>query len=443
MTSPSLQEDQLQRRILRVPVKQTRSRRQQAFWAQVEHHKQRRLAYLKEKESTAAKSGTDTAHRSLLRDSFQWRHRHRRVLQGEGQGFNHTKAVGSIGLSNCHMVLWTGEISIGTPPQSFSVDFDTGSSDLWVPSSKCTEDCAPYSTWRLYDETKSSTYTVADPNPELNAFREEYADGEIVRGEHAKDVLHLGDDVTIEDQIFAQITQLEGFTSCAGEEGLLGLGFADISSHNFPTTLNGLKQVLKNSVFSMFLDATHDDYPGDNIPDGDQGYGRDHATSANSELVFGGVDQTKYMGCLQWHALGQFHEINGDTFAGYWDIMLDGGVNFQNTALLGASKLAIIDSGSSFVLGPSEAVGAIAEKAGVICFDLSGEDPEVVECDRAEGFDTAAYDCNQQFGSLEFVADGYTYALDEKAITEVFVTDEGPLCLMRILGSFELPGWSK
>ena len=86
------------------------------------------------------------------------------------------RSTGSVSLTDEEDDLeWAGTISIGTPAQSFLIDFDTGSSDLWVPSSSCTSSTCK----SKHRFTASSSSTASKKS---GTFQIEYGDGSTVSG---------------------------------------------------------------------------------------------------------------------------------------------------------------------------------------------------------------------------------------------------------------------
>ncbi|PSS10378.1 Aspartic proteinase [Actinidia chinensis var. chinensis] len=237
-----------------------------------------------------------------------------------------------VALKNYMDAQYFGEIGIGTPPQKFTVIFDTGSSNLWVPSSKCYFSVPCYFHTK-YKSSQSSTYKKNGKPAEIR-----YGTGAI-SGFFSVDNVKVGD-LVVKDQEFIEATREPSVTFMVAKfDGILGLGFREISVGDaVPVWENMVKQgLIKEPVFSFWLNRN---------PEGEEG----------GEIVFGGVDPKHYKGK---------HTYVPVTQKGYWqfnmgDVLIGG----KPTGYCGAGCSAIADSGTSLLAGPMTVVTMINHAIG-------------------------------------------------------------------------------
>jgi Eukaryotic aspartyl protease len=265
----------------------------------------------------------------------------------------------------------------------------------------------------------------------------------------ATDVFHLGSSLVVPNQTFATVTSFNEIQICQGEEGRLGLLFGDPHDTNNPRSLlDSLIPELKHGLFSLYLVST-DDYGPEPAPmERDPSKGPDHEydgaapesayrpQSAASEILFGGVNHLHYDACLAWHELSDQMESGK-----YWSLDLSQ-VSVGQETLMDATA-TIIDSGSIFVEGPTEAVAAFAKINTVVCFDLDDNgDAIAVPCDSPLGFDAAATLCTHAILPLVFTTkDGESYQLGGNELSMDVKTSEGDVCFLRIMSNMFLDGW--
>jgi len=241
-----------------------------------------------------------------------------------------------------------GIVEMGTPPQSFQVIFDTGSSNLWVPKVGCKHCGLPFvGRKHKYDHSKSSSY-----EEDGGDFEIQYGSGS-VSGFFSKDSVTLADDLVVKDQRFAEVSDAGGLGvaySLGKFDGILGLGFSSISIDNTPTVFeNAIKQnIVEQPIFSFYL--------GNNSP---------------GELTFGGYDSSKFEGDLSYVKLDA---------ATYWQIKLDS-LSLGDYTADNGELTAIVDSGTSLMTGPKKEVSKIAHAVGAQA-NIVGQ--YTIDCEKVE-----------------------------------------------------------
>lgn len=232
------------------------------------------------------------------------------------------------GLVNFQNAQYYGTIGLGEPAQTFRVIFDTGSSNLWVPSSKCNNiACVLH---HKYHSSESTTYKANGRKLVLA-----YGSG-ACNGILSEDTLTIGTS-HIKGVTFGEMTVEKSLSFVAGKfDGILGLGFPEIAADQvqppfFTMFDNGL---LSHNSFGVYLSAEQ----------GNEG----------GEITWGGVNPDRFTGELEYVPL---------TRKGYWQITIDA-VYIGDVLQCSEGCQGIVDTGTSLMAGPPKDVAAIQKILG-------------------------------------------------------------------------------
>eukprot|EP00438_Fugacium_kawagutii_P020075 Skav223197 [mRNA] locus=scaffold3016:45088:47524:+ [translate_table: standard] len=160
--------------------------------------------------------------------------------------------MGAMSTEIVHKTAYWGSIRVGTPPQEFKVIFDTGSGNLILPTTACTsEGCARHKKYNPKDSSSASE--VTNENGE-SSTEITFGTGAIT-GDFYEDKFCIADSLCSKVRFIGSVEQSASPFSSTPFDGILGLGFKDLSmGHDF-NILDDMYQTgaLPAGLFSVFL----------------------------------------------------------------------------------------------------------------------------------------------------------------------------------------------
>ncbi|KAI1307895.1 hypothetical protein EDD11_004367 [Mortierella claussenii] len=232
---------------------------------------------------------------------------------------------GRVSVANIHPDYeYIGAVDVGSPAQTLMLNFDTGSADIWFPSSTCEmEGCKAH---HRFNTSNSATYRN-DGRP----WSIRYGEGSSANGILGSDLVNAGG-IRVRQTIGLATNESSEFAG-AYEDGIFGLSFSSKES------VKGVKTFMDNAIdtkaialpiFSVFLPSVR--------MSGGQG----------GNYLFGAIDNRRYTGELTFVPV---------TKQGYWQISVSD-LKFQGRSL-GQSSEGIVDTGTTLVIVSNAAATAL------------------------------------------------------------------------------------
>lgn len=263
------------------------------------------------------------------------------------------------------------DVTLGSNDQKFTVVPDTGSSNLWVYSSKCFS--AACLTHSKYNAKKSETYEADGQDFDIT-----YGSGS-VKGFVSKDVCKISDDITA-TMSFGEIQSVKGSTFLVSKmDGIIGLAFDTISVDTLPTFMEATD--LEDKSFAFYLE---------NNPE-------------ESYMTIPGIDEDLGLEPIFTH------KVIEET---YWNVKFDK-MTGPNGDIDTTGYKAAIDSGTSLIMGPNTLFQPLLEGIEV-----------AQDCSNLDSLPDITF----TFDAIDYVLTPADYVLKETILSNT-------QCIMGIMGA--------
>ncbi|TKR70226.1 hypothetical protein L596_022276 [Steinernema carpocapsae] len=266
--------------------------------------------------------------------------------------------------------IYVGNITIGSPGQTFAVVLDTGSANLWVPDTTCGQgggsNCPPYcnelticriicdpsccnqfpkkaalasacANKHKFDSSKSTTYQKNGQQWSI-----QYGTGS-AEGFLGEDTVCFGDlntkQLCVPKTTFGQAKSIAQFFAGTPIDGILGLGFQSLAVDNVvPPLINANNQgLLDKPIFTVWMEE------------------KGNVLNKRGGLyTYGGFDDA--------HCSAKDLKYQPLSSATYWQFRMDAASAGSYSSSQGWDVIS--DTGTSFIAGPSDVIDGIARAIG-------------------------------------------------------------------------------